>query len=94
MFINIITFSHAPATQWTWCWSQYPRLSQCPANRQSEDVESLPGPHLIVAAGQHGLVEAAPGDAGDLTRADHLSGGVVDVHHVLQHIFEKPFFSN
>ena len=86
MFIIIITFSHAPATQWTWCWLLYPRLSQCPANRQCDD-DNLPGPYLIVAAGQHGLVEAAPGDTGDLARADHLRSGVVDVHHVLQHIF-------
>ena len=40
---------------------------------------------LVVAAGKHGFVEAAPGDAGDLAGADHLRGGVVDVHHVLQH---------
>ena len=40
---------------------------------------------LVVAAGQCALVEAAPGDAGDLARADHLRAGIVDVHHVLQH---------
>ena len=39
---------------------------------------------LVVAAGEHGFVEAAPGDAGDLAGADHLRGGVVDVHHVFQ----------
>ena len=40
---------------------------------------------LVVAAGQRALVEAAPRDAGDLARANHLRAGVVDVHHVLQH---------
>ena len=40
---------------------------------------------LIVAAGQHGFVEAAPGDAGDLAGADHLCSGVVDINHLLQY---------
>ena len=40
---------------------------------------------LVIAARQRALVEAAPGDAGDLTGADHLRAGIVDVHHVLQH---------
>ena len=40
---------------------------------------------LVVAAGQHGFVEAAPGDAGDLAGADHLCSGVVYVNHLLQY---------
>ena len=39
---------------------------------------------LVVAAGEHGFVEAAPRDAGDLARTDHLCGGIVNIDHVLQ----------
>ena len=39
---------------------------------------------LVVAAGQRALVEAAPRDAGDLARTDHLCGGIVNIDHVLQ----------
>ena len=30
-------------------------------------------------------MKTAPRNAGNFTRTDHLCGGIVDVHHVLQH---------